>query len=149
MSAVFFSGFLLLFSCNNNQGSGTENISELQTFYNPSGLEWKKTEKGNEEERSTEGDSGEIDIKEFAGPKFVPSPSCIAVAATGEVFVGVDRIGSLGKDPGKGSIIKLIDSNNDGHVDEHIEFAKVDNPRGIISLGDKLFVLHTTFSKET
>ncbi|MCF7567020.1 c-type cytochrome [Sabulilitoribacter arenilitoris] len=91
----------------------------------------------------------EIDITPFAGPDIVPSPACLAVAANGEVYVGVDMMGSLGKEPNKGSIIKLIDSNNDGKADLFSEFAKVDNPRGIISLGDQVFVLHTTFSKET
>ena len=91
----------------------------------------------------------ELNVTNFAGPDLTPSPACLAVAATGEVFVGVDKIGSLGKTPGKGSIIKLIDSDNDGKVDKHTEFAMVDNPRGIIALGDQVFVLHTTFSKET
>jgi putative heme-binding domain-containing protein len=57
-------------------------------------------------------------------------------------------IGSLGKDPGKGSIIRLVDCNNDGILDSHTQYVQVDNPRGIISLGDQLFVLHTTFSAE-
>ena len=91
----------------------------------------------------------EISITPFAGSDIVPSPACLAVAPSGEVYVGVDMIGSLGKEPNKGSIIKLIDSNNDGTADLYSEFAKVDNPRGIISLGDQLFVLHTIFSKET
>ncbi|MCE7059848.1 c-type cytochrome [Dyadobacter sp. CY343] len=91
----------------------------------------------------------ELNITHFAGPDLTPSPACLAVAATGEVYVGVDMIGSLGKDPGKGSIVRLVDSNNDGKVDQHTTFAKVDDPRGIISQGDQLFVLHTTFSKET
>jgi putative heme-binding domain-containing protein len=91
----------------------------------------------------------ELDITHFAGPDLTPSPACLAVAATGEVFVGVDKIGSLGKTPGKGSIVKLIDSDNDGKVDKHTQFASVDNPRGIIAVGNQVFVLHTTFSKET
>ncbi|MGV8877481.1 MAG: DUF7133 domain-containing protein [Sphingobacteriaceae bacterium] len=91
----------------------------------------------------------ELTLSLFSGPDLTPSPACMAVAANGEVFVGVDKIGSLGKDPGKGSIIKLIDSNNDGKVDKHSVFAMVDNPRGIIANGDQVFVLHTTFSKET
>lgn len=91
----------------------------------------------------------ELNVTHFAGPGITPSPACLAVAASGEVFVGVDKIGSLGKTPGKGSIIKLIDSNNDGKVDKHSVFAMVDNPRGIISMGDQVFVLHTTFSKAT
>ncbi|WP_394992407.1 heme-binding protein [Emticicia sp.] len=85
----------------------------------------------------------------FAGPSIVPSPSCLAVAASGEVFVGVDMIGSLGKTPGKGRIVKLIDADHNGKMDNYTVFATLDNPRGIISLGDKLYVLHTTFSKET
>ena len=91
----------------------------------------------------------EIVVTNFAGPELTPSPACLAVHANGAVFVGVDKIGSLGKTPGKGSIIKLIDSNNDGKVDRHTEFALVDNPRGIIAMGDQVFVLYTTFSKET
>jgi len=91
----------------------------------------------------------ELKINHFAGSDLTPSPSCLAVAATGEVFVGVDMIGSLGKDPGKGSIIKLVDTDNDGKVDKHTVFAMADNPRGIIAMGDQVFVLHTIFSPET
>jgi putative heme-binding domain-containing protein len=91
----------------------------------------------------------ELNVTHFTGSDINPSPACIAVAATGEVFVGVDMIGSLGKDPGKGSIVRLTDENNDGKVDKHTTYAMVDNPRGIIANGDQLFVLHTTFSKET
>lgn len=84
-------------------------------------------------------------ITGFTGPKLTPSPACLAVAATGEVYVGVDMIGSLGKRPGRGRIMKLVDCDNDGIPDRSTEFAKVDNPRGIIALGDQVFVLHTTF----
>ncbi len=91
----------------------------------------------------------ELSVTNFAGPDITPSPACLAVAATGEVFVGVDKIGSLGKTPGKGSIVKLFDTDNDGKLDKHTQFAMVDNPRGILALGDQVFVLHTTFSKET
>jgi putative heme-binding domain-containing protein len=91
----------------------------------------------------------ELTITQFTGPDLTPSPACLAVAPTGEVFVGVDMIGSLGKEPGKGRIVKLIDSNNDGKLDKHTNFVDVDNPRGIIVNGDKVYVLHTNFSKET
>lgn len=57
-------------------------------------------------------------------------------------------MGSLGKDPGKGHILKLIDKDNDGKMDEHIDFAEVDNPRGIIVQGSQVYVLHTTFRKK-
>lgn len=91
----------------------------------------------------------ELNVTHFAGHDLTPSPACLAVAPTGEVFVGVDMIGSLGKTPGKGSIVRLVDTDNDGKVDQHTTFAMLDNPRGIISQGDQVFVLHTTFSKET
>lgn len=101
---------------------------------------------------STSGSSTEppeLTITRFSGPDVTPSPACLAVAPTGEVFVGVDMIGSLGKDPGKGRILRLIDKDNDGKMDEHTEFAVVDNPRGILVQGSKVYVLHTTFSTET
>lgn len=91
----------------------------------------------------------DLTITRFSGPSITPSPACLAVAPTGEVFVGVDMMGSLGKDPGKGRILKLVDRDNDGKMDQHTEFAVVDNPRGIIVMGQKVFVLHTTFSNET
>ncbi|GAB2796067.1 hypothetical protein GCM10027275_46660 [Rhabdobacter roseus] len=91
----------------------------------------------------------ELAVTHFAGPDLTPSPACLAVAPTGEVYVGVDMMGSLGKKPGLGRIVKLVDSNNDGKLDTHSTFALVDNPRGIIVRGDQLFVLHTTFSTET
>jgi hypothetical protein len=42
-------------------------------------------------------------------------------------------------------IIRLVDCNNDGIVDSHTEYAAVDNPRGVLPMGDKLYVLHTVF----
>lgn len=91
----------------------------------------------------------DLKITGFAGPDLTPSPACMAVAATGEVFVGVDMIGSLGKDMGKGFIKRLVDCNHDGIMDSHTQFAQVDNPRGILPIGNQVFVLHTTFSNET
>jgi putative heme-binding domain-containing protein len=91
----------------------------------------------------------DLNIMGFSGPKLTPSPACLAVAATGEVYVGVDMIGSLGKKPGQGRIVRLVDCNNDGIIDRHTEYAMVDDPRGIISIGDKLYVLHTVFEDST
>ncbi|MEM7368946.1 MAG: heme-binding protein [Bacteroidota bacterium] len=90
-----------------------------------------------------------IQMDYFSGPDLTPCPACLAVAPDGAVFAGVDMMGSLGKDPDKGRIVKLIDCNHDGVADDHILFAKVDNPRGILPIGDQVFVLHTTFSDET
>ncbi|WP_116107529.1 HEAT repeat domain-containing protein [Lewinella sp. IMCC34191] len=83
----------------------------------------------------------------IAGPEIVPSPACLAVLPNGEVFVGVDMMGSLGKDPGKGSIVRLVDADNDGTYESHNVFAEVDNPRGLMPVGDKIYVLHTRFEE--
>lgn len=91
----------------------------------------------------------DLDIRVFADAALVPSPACMAVSALGDVYVGVDKMGSLGKDMGYGAIVKLIDCNGDGILDTHTEFAKVDNPRGILAMGNKIYVLHTRFSPET
>ncbi|MCE7053176.1 HEAT repeat domain-containing protein [Algoriphagus sp. AGSA1] len=94
-------------------------------------------------------DSTELLMTNFAGPDIVPSPAALAVSPYGHVFVGIDMMGSLGKEPGKGAIVRLVDSNNDGELDSHTEFVKVDNPRGIMAVRDQVFVLHTQFSEET
>lgn len=91
----------------------------------------------------------ELDIAKFTGPDITPSPACIAAAPTGEVFVGVDLNGSLGKLPDKGSIVRLVDKDGDGKLDQHNVYAKVDDPRGMISIGDKLYVLHTVIPSDT
>lgn len=91
----------------------------------------------------------DIQVNGFARADITPSPACLAVSPNGDVFVGVDMIGSLGKDPGKGSIVKLVDCDNDGFMDSYSIYASVDNPRGILPIGDKLYVLHTQFSEET
>ncbi len=133
--SLFYALLILIWGSLNEKNSGLSNSRKIQNNFDSLGnaTSWPN----------------ELNLTHFAGPELTPSPSCLAVGASGEVFVGVDKIGSLGKSPGKGSIIKLIDSNNDSKVDKHTQFAMVDNPRGIISLGDQVFVLHTIFSKET
>ncbi len=91
----------------------------------------------------------DLDMSVFAGPDITPSPACMAVAATGEVFVGVDMMGSLGKEMNKGFVKRFVDCNHDGIFDSYTNFAQVDNPRGILAVGDQVFVLHTTFSDKT
>ncbi|WP_158856868.1 DUF7133 domain-containing protein [Lunatibacter salilacus] len=88
-------------------------------------------------------------ITPFTGPDITPSPASLAVSPHGDVYVGVDMMGSLGKKPGLGKIVKLVDCNQDGIVDSYTTFAEVDNPRGIIALGDRVFVLHTVFGEDS
>lgn len=85
----------------------------------------------------------------YAGNDLTPCPSCLSAAPNGDLFVGVDLNGSLGKGASKGRIVKLLDSNNDGKADRSTVFAKVDNPRGLMAVGDRLYVLHTVIPKKT
>ena len=85
----------------------------------------------------------EVERTRFSGSKQTPCPAVIAAAPSGEVFVGVDLQGSLGKKPGFGKVVRLVDTDQDGIADIASDFAKVDNPRGICVLGDQVIVLHT------
>lgn len=129
----------VLAGCSKYETSTTSDLQELKEYYSPTGFD----------PASFTPDSTALVMENIAGPELVPSPACLAVLPTGEVFVGVDMMGSLGKEPGKGSIIKLIDSDNDGTYETHSEFVKVDNPRGIMAVGDQVFVLHTVFNEST
>ena len=135
-SAYALMGVVGLWSCTGN----TRNCNPASTYQYTAmtdslatGLKWPE----------------DLDISVFADAALVPSPACMAVSALGDVYVGVDKMGSLGKEMGYGAIVKLIDCNGDGILDTHTEFAKVDNPRGILAMGNKVFVLHTRFSSET
>lgn len=90
-----------------------------------------------------------LEMTVFADAELIPSPACMTVSAAGDVYAGVDMIGSLGKEMGKGAVVKLIDCNGDGILDDYTIFAELDNPRGILALGEEVFVLHTRFSPET
>jgi len=91
----------------------------------------------------------DLTFTRYSGSDLTPSPACLAASATGEVYVGVDLLGSLGKGPGKGRIVRLVDTDRDGIADQHTIFAEIDNPRGLISFGDKLYVLHTIIPADT
>lgn len=129
----------LLVACTPYRPSTTADLQELQEYYQPSGGDFE----------AIKVDSTFLKMERIAGPERVPSPACLAVLPTGEVFVGVDMMGSLGKEPGKGHIIKLMDNDHDGVYEAHTQFAMADNPRGLMAVGDQLFVLHTVFDEGT
>ncbi|MBM79632.1 MAG: heme-binding domain-containing protein [Planctomycetaceae bacterium] len=81
----------------------------------------------------------------FGAPPQVNYPVCITAAPTGEVFVGVDEQGSLGKQPGGGKVLRCIDIDGDGQADKVNEFAKIEHPRGLIYDNGSLWVLHPPF----
>jgi len=91
----------------------------------------------------------ELQTTRFAENDLVPSPSCLSASPDGALFVGVDLNGSLGKGASKGRVMRLVDTDQDGKADKSTVFVEVDNPRGLMAVGDRLFVLHTVVPKET
>ncbi len=84
----------------------------------------------------------EFDVTMFGAPPQVIYPVCLAAAADGTVFVGVDEQGSLGKEPGRGKVLRCIDTDGDGVADKINEFARMDHPRGLFFDNHSLWVLH-------
>jgi putative membrane-bound dehydrogenase-like protein len=86
-----------------------------------------------------------FDVSLFAAPPKVAYPVALATAPNGELFVAVDEQGSIGRTPGGGKILRCVDTDGDGKVDEVTTFAKVDHPRGLIYQDGRLWVLHPPF----
>ncbi|MFM7832968.1 MAG: heme-binding domain-containing protein, partial [Planctomycetaceae bacterium] len=78
----------------------------------------------------------------FAAPPEVTYPVCLTTSPGGEVFVGTDEQGSLGKDPGRGKVVRCIDTDGDGKADRFNDFARMDHPRGLVWDNGSLWVLH-------
>jgi len=78
----------------------------------------------------------------FAAPPEISYPTCLTTAPTGEVFIGIDENGSLGKD-GKRQmkVIRAIDTDNDGKADKFTTFCNINNPRGLFFHDNTLIVL--------
>jgi len=88
---------------------------------------------------------GSFDVTLFAHPPEVNYPVCLAAAPTGELFVGVDENGSLGKIEGYGKVLRCVDRDGDGKADEVKVFAKMLHPRGLVWDDGTLWVLHPPF----
>ncbi len=70
-------------------------------------------------------------------------PVYVAAAPNGDLYVSSDGNGSLGREPHRGRVLRLRDTNNDGTADEVTEFVKdIDSPRGLIWDHDRLYLLH-------
>ena len=79
----------------------------------------------------------------FAKPPMANYPVFIAAAPDGTLFVSSDGNGSLGRDPHRGRILRLRDTNGDGKADEVKEFVKdVDSPRGLVWDHDRIYLIH-------
>ncbi len=78
----------------------------------------------------------------FASPPAVNYPVFVAAATDGTLFVSSDGNGSLGRDAGRGRVIRLRDLDGDGKADETKVFCKVDAPRGLVWDHDRLYLMH-------
>lgn len=83
-----------------------------------------------------------FDVSLFAAPPDAGYPTCLAVAPTGEVFIGIDENGSLDSKPNRGRVVRAVDRDGDGVADEFKTFASMDSPRGIVFVGKTLYVMH-------
>ncbi|QIF01583.1 discoidin domain-containing protein [Roseimicrobium sp. ORNL1] len=84
-----------------------------------------------------------FDVTLFAPPQSANYPVFIAAAPNGDLYVSSDGNGSLGRNPGRGRILRLRDKDGDGRADEVTEFVKdLDAPRGLVWDNDRLYVIH-------
>ena len=98
---------------------------------------------------STNGLLGDVKAPEgftttiFATPSQANYPVFVAATHDGTVFVSSDGNGSLGRDPDRGRIIRLRDTDGDGRADDVKRFVSdLDSPRGLVWIDDRLIVLH-------
>lgn len=78
----------------------------------------------------------------FATPPKVGYPVALACTPDGQLFVAVDEQGSIGTTPGGGKVLRCVDQDGDGKVDDVTVFARMDHPRGLVYQNGSLWVLH-------
>ncbi len=79
----------------------------------------------------------------FAAPPQVNYPVYVAAATDGTLYVSSDKNGSLGREPNRGSILRVRDTDGDGRADEVKKFVpNVDSPRGLVWDHDRLYLMH-------
>lgn len=99
-------------------------------------------EEAQQKQRLVQGPDG-FSLALYAAPPEVNYPAAITATPDGNLFVGVDGNASLGQDPGRGEILKVLDSDNDGQADHYSVFVdSVDSPRGLVYDGKTLYVMH-------
>jgi putative membrane-bound dehydrogenase-like protein len=84
----------------------------------------------------------DFEVTVFARPPFAMYPTCLTTAPDGAVLVCVDPNLSLSTDKGRGRIMRLVDEDGDGRADRHSVFAEMDSPRGVVSDGRVVYVMH-------
>jgi len=83
-----------------------------------------------------------FDVTVFAAPPLVNYPVFVAAAPDGTLYVSSDGNGSLGRDPGRGRVIRLRDTDGDDRADEAKVFCEIDAPRGLVWDHDRLYLVH-------
>lgn len=83
-----------------------------------------------------------FEVTVFASPPAVNYPVFVAAATDGTLYVSSDGNGSLGRDPGRGRVIRLRDTDCDGRADETKVFCEIDAPRGLVWDHDRLYLMH-------
>ncbi|MBC7366745.1 MAG: c-type cytochrome [Undibacterium sp.] len=84
-----------------------------------------------------------FDVTLFANAAAANYPVFVAAAPNGDVYVSSDGNGSLGRQPHRGRILRLRDTDGDGRADQVTEFVKdLDSPRGLVWDHDRLYVVH-------
>jgi putative membrane-bound dehydrogenase-like protein len=78
----------------------------------------------------------------FAGPPVAMYPTCVNESPDGAVFVCVDPNLSLSTLRGVGRVMRLVDKDGDGRADTYTTFAEMDSPRGVVSDGKTVYVMH-------
>ncbi|MEO0414548.1 MAG: ThuA domain-containing protein, partial [Verrucomicrobiota bacterium] len=84
-----------------------------------------------------------FDVSLFAPWQMANYPVYVAASPSGDLYVSSDGNGSIGRKPGRGRVLRLRDTDQDGRADEVIEFIRdIDSPRGLIWDQDRLYLLH-------
>ncbi len=84
-----------------------------------------------------------FDATIFSAPPRTNYPTFVKATGAGDVFVSIDKNGSLARDPHQGSIQLLRDTDGDGKADVATAFvADVDAPRGLEWDGEWLYCVH-------
>ena len=84
-----------------------------------------------------------FDVTVFSDWRSANYPVYVAAAPNGDLYVSSDGNGSLGREPHRGRVLRLRDTDKDGRADEVTEFVKdIDSPRGLIWDHDRLYLLH-------
>lgn len=83
-----------------------------------------------------------FEVSLFANSAAANYPVFVAAAPDGTLYVSSDGNGSLGRNPGRGRVIRLRDRDGDGRADETKVFCEVDSPRGLVWDRDRLYLVH-------